>query len=323
VTPPRRAFGACLHIGLPKTGTTLLQSRLFPRHPEIGYLGKHLGEGGAVRGGPAPARLIGQVLRRPFGDWDPRRARARFDAEVAPLRDRGRLLLWSSEDLTVGSRARRRARAERLFALLGPSRVLLTVRHPVHLMESLYLQLVRAQVVGRSARLGRRWAVPTPEAWLEAHAARPEGGALGHLDYAETLRIFEGVFGPDSVRVLVFEELVNTPRVFIRALCSHLQIEAADAIAATEGARRNDRWTQTQFDRLVALHVSRLGRGAVRFSPVGLRRWYFAGLSTEGPRARARLPASWRARIAEQTAAGHRWIADTWNLPLASLGYPL
>jgi hypothetical protein len=316
-----RPFGACLHIGLPKTATTLLQARLFPSHPEVTYLGKPV-EGG--RGEPhGAAERIERAVRNPFQACDIPALSAEFDALVRADRAVGKLLVWSSEDLTVGSRARRRARAERLFALLGPSRVVLTVRHPVRLLESLYLQLIRANVVGRPARLGVPWQVPTPAAWLAAHDALPERGALGHLDYAETLRIYADVFGPDSVRVFVFEELVSAPQEFVRTLCEFLQIDADAGMASLEGERRNDRWSQGQFDRLVALHGSRVGRAAVRFAPVGLRRWYFQGMDQAGPRASASLPVAWQARIAEETAAGHRWISDTWSVPLASLGYPV
>ena len=315
-----RPFGACLHIGLPKTATTLLQARLFPRHPEVAYLGK------LVEGGSEPNQAgerIERAIRKPFQACDLPALSNEFESLVRADRAAGKLLVWSSEDLTVGSRARRRARAERLFALMGPSRVVLTVRHPVRLLESLYLQLVRANVVGRPARLGLPWQVPTPEAWLATHDALPERGALGHIDYAETLRIYSDVFGKDAVRVFVFEELVSAPHSFARSLCDFLQIDPAQGIAALDGERRNERWSQAQFDRLVALHDSRIGRAAVRFAPVGLRRWYFQGLEREGPKASARLPALWQDRIAEETAAGHRWISDTWGVPLASLGYPV
>ena len=31
-------------MGLPKTGTTLLQSTVFPQHPQVAYLGKRIGQ---------------------------------------------------------------------------------------------------------------------------------------------------------------------------------------------------------------------------------------------------------------------------------------
>ena len=319
-----RPFDACLHIGLPKTATTLLQAKLFPHHPEVTYLGKYVE---SERDGPQPeeARLcVERAVRKPFQDCDMDALSLAFEAQVGADRAAGKLLVWSSEDLTVGSRERRRARAERLHRLLGPSRIVLTVRHPVRLLESLYLQLVRANVVGRPAKVGQPWDVPSPEAWLEAHDALPERGALGHIDYAETLKIYTDVFGEDAVRVFVFEELVSAPEAFVASLCRFLQIDADLGLAALEGERRNDRWTQAQFDHLVALHQTRLGRAAVRFAPVGFRRWYFEqGQKTDGPKASAQLPADWSARILEETAAGHRWMADRWGVPLAEWGYPV
>jgi len=33
-------IAGCIHVGLPKTATSLLQASLFPHHPQIEYLGK-------------------------------------------------------------------------------------------------------------------------------------------------------------------------------------------------------------------------------------------------------------------------------------------
>ncbi|MFM8173338.1 MAG: hypothetical protein ACKN81_07315, partial [Pirellulaceae bacterium] len=41
--PPKPYPGLVLHIGLPKTGTTTLQTLLFEHHSGIGYLGKNRG----------------------------------------------------------------------------------------------------------------------------------------------------------------------------------------------------------------------------------------------------------------------------------------
>lgn len=315
---------AGLHIGLPKTATTLLQAHLFPNHPDIAYLGKHLQRRSSSEDF-TPERCIETAIRRPFDTCNLTDLADRFAHAVVPYRQTGQRLVWSSEDLTVGSPARRTARAKRLRAILGPCRVFLTIRHPFRLLESLYLQLIRAQLVGLSARMGKSWHVPSLEEWLEEHSSKPEAGALGHLDYAETLQIYTSIFGEAHVRVFVFEELVRSPDDFISDLCHYLRVDPAAGLELTKQQRSNDRWTQAQLDHVLGLHRSRLSRHLVRLVPVRIRQRYLERLRNQGSSegARVNLPAAWQTRISEQTAPGHRWMAERWHLPLAEMGYPL
>ncbi len=129
------AQNVTIHIGLPKTGTTLLQTRVFPNHPQIAYLG---------RDGVCPE--MDQLLRAWY-------ERVRLGMEMprvsccglscVPQRRIERSLL-SHEGLSTYNRSVSPSlKAQRLHELFGRARVLLVVRRPQDMIESLYFQRLK------------------------------------------------------------------------------------------------------------------------------------------------------------------------------------
>lgn len=315
-------IAGCIHVGLPKTATSLLQANLFPHHSQIEYLGKFC-EGRSRFRDSAVRAIIMDMARGNVFEPDRDRCRSLFLRTIAPAAEAGKVPLWSSEDLTAGSPRRRRARAENFRAVFGDCRVILTLRHPVRFVESMYLYKLKAANVGPEGRLGTAPRYFRIDQWLGEESRRPEKGALTHLEYAQTIEMLAGVFGRESIGVFLFEQLVEDAPGFLRALCEFIGIDPDEGIRLTAGKRRNDRWTSAELDRFKAVERSTWRSTAFRFAPRSLReRMLRRNGADDDPPARAHLPSEWRERIARLTGPGNRWLAERWSLPLDRYDYP-
>ena len=192
-----------LHIGLPRTGTKLLQWHLFSVHPQIHYLGIYDGNPkfrdrrpyANCRDQHVQRMMQGLVignLSRP--DLEASRPLAKERALVHL--EQGRVPMWSQEILSVGSEKSRQLRAENLWRIFGPCRVLLTLRHPVGLVESTYRLILRRENIRRSS--GRAW-YKSLDDWFHDQL---EGEVFPHLDYLRTYEIYRDLFGEESVKVV-------------------------------------------------------------------------------------------------------------------------
>jgi hypothetical protein len=312
-----------IHVGLPKTATTMLQAHLFPCHSQIEYLGKFTEQRGEFRDAAVRAVIMNTIRGNVF-DADVDRFRRQFSQSIAPTFRTGRVPLWSSEDLTVGGERRRRAKAENLRAVFGDCRVIIALRHPLRLVESLYLHLLKAHHVGTGWRLGAPPRYFAVDDWLHEHWRRPEKGALAHLDYARTIEILADVFGKEAVGVFLFEHLVEDAHRFVESLCRFVGVDAEEGVRLAAGKRANDRLTILELNRIKAMEKSSLQSTLFRFAPKALReRMLGTRRANQGGGAQAPLPMTWRERLAEMTRPGNRWLMEQWDLPLDRYEYPI
>lgn len=321
-----------IHIGLPRTGTKLLQWHLFSRHSQVAYLGMYIGR--IARGyrrfdlcRDATVQAVMQEIA--FGDVsrpDLVGCRRLANELLPPAFGQGRVPVWSWESLATDAWSMRRARAEHLREVFGDCRIVATIRHPLDLLHSAYFQILRRENVARPHKLQRilRARCYPIEEWLERQF---DGEVMQHLEYARTIRLYADLFGRQSIKVLMFEDLKAAPAAFVEALCRFMGIDPVEGIGLTEGNRENSRWTIEQYETLKSIQGSFLRSMYFRF--IGnRRRRHMIGMtptSRSGDRRPAcvEIPPAWRSRIEEATREGNRWLADEWSLPLAQHGYPL
>lgn len=316
-----------LHIGLPKTATTALQEFLFPNHSQVEYLGKIVGGGPQDQFRDETVReIVNQTTREGVFEADLPRCRELFRRHVAPALDRGKVVVWSAEDMTVGARERRTARARNLRHVFGPSKIVLTLRQPLKFVESMYLHKLKEPQVSRNWRFGQAPRYVEMAAWLDQVWHAPERGPLSHLEYAETAELFAEQFGQDNVGIFLFEEFVAAPAEFIARLCRFIGVDGEEGVRAALGKRSNDRWSQLQMDNLKYIAASPWRRNLFRFrSAAAQQRILKGGLSDEAlaktPKAAAIVPDPWRRIIEDHLAPGHARLQECWKLPLEKHGY--
>jgi hypothetical protein len=244
--------------------------------------------------------------------------------------ERGLLPVWSWESLMENRPEVQRQRAENLKAVFGDCKIIATIRHPIRLIESLYLQLLKRDNVGGMARLGRPLRFEPIDQWIMANWDAVGAPPKAHLEYPEALEIYADVFGRENVGVFLFEQLLSDPRNYYESICRFIGIEAQEAIAHCEGERENQRWTELQMRRLHSVHSSRLASTLFRYSPRAVRR-QMLGMSGHhestgsvvGKSARVAIPEHLQDKLGEKTRAGNRRLMEIWNLPLDQYQYPI
>jgi Sulfotransferase domain len=186
-----------VHIGYHKTGTKWLRAALF-RDPATGY--------GWVPKDSAPIRAL--VRDRPL-DFDPAARRAELEPLVAEVETAGLLpvVCWGRLAGQAFSGGHDVVQiADRLHAVLPEARILAVVREQRSIIVSTYKQYVKA---GGAATL---------QAFLEP--ADDQGWRVPTFDYAyfeyhRLLGYYRSLFGPESVLVLPYEQLVQDRREFV------------------------------------------------------------------------------------------------------------
>ena len=312
-----------VHLGLPKTASTLLQRHLFGCHPDLDYLGKLR----AKWVSPEVEKFVRCITS--FQGMDDGLALSMREGYIQPAIRRGRLPLLSNEGLAVGLPKFHEKRAEFLKQVWSPCSVLFFIRHPVRLVESLYFHRLR-----QYARRGMDTSNPDirycledqlyfeVNEWLEANLGVNDG-VFNLLDYARTIQVYCRVLGRANVGVFLFEELTRDLEATINKVCNYLGINPVTGGVLEREQRVNPRWTEQQVLRLKEISSSRWR--SVIFRAMGMER-RDRMLAVQGPSSPARLDWSgsrWIERIEKQTAKGNRWLAQTFGLPLARYKYPM
>ena len=316
-----------LHVGLPKTATTLLQSSLFPVHSQVEYLGTwHTREyrrfskfqNAVVQSAVAAA----DNRRAPEQELD--RCRQAIDEQLAPARAAGKIPVFSWETLMDCRPDVREQRAVNWARAFGPCRVMITVRNPLSFVESMYFQLLRAENVGGASRRFGGPRYRTVDQWLDKAWDSRRMVPKTFLQYAETAQMYARIFGRESVGVFVFEEFPADPDRYIHSICRFLGIDGDESARLVRGQRKGDRWTEGQIAALK--RVSRSPWQSLKFRLADRkRRREMLGITfappQDEPKAHAEFGTAWRKRIEDFTRPGNQILVNEWGLSLADHGY--
>ncbi len=326
-----------LHLGMPKTATTMLQNSLFARHSQILHLGKcddwleNPQRAGHWRTQPI-RRFVEELRVAETGRVPelPEGGRFRSEAEAA-----GKTLVWSLELMTAGSPGRKRARAEALRRAFGEARVLIVLRNPFSFITSYYFQKVKDYNRLDSVEQGH-WMASLPqrpyrfsmEQFLGPNLEQSRQPALMHLNIEETIAAFAAEFGRGRIRLMLFEQLLEDQAAFLEELSRFFGVDPAESLRLVADSRRNDRWTERHMEILDRLQNSRFGRWrfgrvrskAAREALLGMTPGHSAW---NAPAAKVEIPPHWREQIEEFTRGPLTRLAAEFDLPLAKYGYPV
>lgn len=319
-----------VHIGMPKTATKTLQWRLFAGHSQIFYLGRFDGpqfrkayrQFEACRDEQV-LQIMQQIAYRGIHSPDIAQCRAWLEAYLRSHNPEAKLPVWSWESYSTDSFANRQRRAQNLRELFGEARILVTIRHPVKLLESAFLQQLKRDNIGARARRGKPVYFEDIDMWM----ARDAEGEIGnHLDYPRTIRTYAELFGTGNLCVATFEQLIDDPGVFWGRICDFMGIDRAEALQLIADSDDNTRWTVEQLRRLQAIKASPLQSLRFRFAERARRKSMLdlardSTPRTPGERAQVRLSPARRAEVVERTREGNRWLDDTFGLDLSGRGY--
>lgn len=319
-----------VHIGMPKTATKTLQWRIFAQHSELFYLGRYDGEPfkGKYREFKACRdatvfRIMNEIAYQRLKQPNISECRELLDKYLAENNQSNLVPVWSWESYSTDSRRRRQSRAENLKQLFVDAKIVITIRHPVKLLESAFLQQLKRDNIGGRYWPGRGVFYSSIDDWIDRDFLQD---VSDHLDYPETIRMYVEQFGRDNVCVLVFEDLLKDSIKFYQELCGFMGIDSKEALSLVAGNVDNSRWTEFQLERLRSIDSSLLASLRFRFSK-RIARKNQLGLDKHGSpikpgnKAKVEISRHFRNKVVERTRQGNEWLDQVFDLDLSRLDY--
>ncbi len=227
-----------IHVGYPKTATTTFQKHVFPKHPDIDYLGKFI-PSYRYRDQllfPELEKLVTTDESRYEGTEGVRTLIERYREQCT-----NKALLISSESFIHVTAVDLAVVARRLKSAFSPCKVIITIREQMDIIKSFY---------GTHGRIGQYMflcqdeteTIRFPmnlETWLEQSFRSYHKSFLSVLHYYETIQCYCRILGRDNVGIFLFEEFVHDRPTYIRKLSEFLGIDALIMMRLVEGKHEN------------------------------------------------------------------------------------
>lgn len=254
-----------LHIGLPKTATTLLQYRVFKRQDELAYLHDPRDrDPGAVeellkryqQAAPDQLATLGARLHQALPDHD-----LLVSNENISMLTRD---IWNGTGPTPTQLADRLGRLDRELRTV---RVILGIRRQDQWLGSMYAQ---------SGHVYPEFSQEDFDERLVGLCERPPVGVAGHLDYDRLHTALVDRLGADNVLVLPSELLAEDPGDAMRRLDAFLDLDVfarayrddeLDLAPVNVRSEGRNRWQLKDRDESVTMSDELSARIVERFAP--------------------------------------------------------
>ena len=319
-----------IHIGIPKTATKTLQWRLFSCHSEIFYLGRFDGpkyQKNHKKFDYCRDAFVQDLIQRIALDYPDtpnyEECKKALTKIITPALKNNLLPVWSWESHYIASLEIIQTRAKNLKMVFDKAKIIINIRNPIDLVESLYFQKIKLNNVGsKQQRTFSPYYKPIDK-WLDDNY---DEYIVYHIQYADIIQALAQQFGKENVHVFMFEELTNKPRDYIRRICHVMEINPEEGLNLCGDKIENRRWTQNQINELIKTTKSIPKKIIYSFSG-GRKRRKLLGLDkynmpiNYGKNAQANISPEWQEKIFNQIREGQLWLQDNYKLPLDKYGY--
>jgi len=199
-----------IHIGFPKTGSTTLQDHFFDYLPNTGILGQP-----QSRLNKDIQQIIHALTDCETLEFDEEKIKGEIDHIFSGTR-----VVVSEETFSTGSslsgRVSRYEIAHRLKSLFPNAKVVVVIREQKSIIKSFYLQ----------SRKINKGACPDFNDWFtEAAENTHKENVFQYFHYGKIIEVYEKLFGPENIKVVLFEEFVNSRASFFEELLRFMNYE--------------------------------------------------------------------------------------------------
>lgn len=309
-----------IHVGMPKTATTTLQTLLFNHHSQLYYLGKF-----GRRGMPAsvmPALLRRQRQSAPFKAEG--MLASSLEEQLAHADRLGLRVVLSKEGLSNGSMVAKYRQAALFRKTFGECKIVFFIREQLSFVKSFYAEMLKSYQFRTHRKEWMRRFPPAPHYfdindYLEV-ALRPRMVLMQYLSVNDTANIYARVFGRQNVHIYLYEAFCRQPRETIAALCKDVGIEPAEALELVGRKQLNQRVTSGFIERLREIESSAELTSSFRTCNPGQRRQMLPP-ALPGEKIATRLSTRSAGRLQKLAARQNRKLLRQWDLPLKDHGY--
>ena len=193
------------HIGFPKTGTTLLQKKIYPELNGLTYIDN-----------PAIKDIFYDIIEKDDSILDWQLLESNFQKSIAEAGDN---ILFSYEPLT-GHHYRtefpNRTQIANRLKKLGTNQIIITIRNQVDALESSYNQYIKAGGI-----------LKAPDYFNFSKDKKPYF-TIQYFDYFKIVKLYATIFGQENISVLQHENLKENGDHYFKKLLDFLKITDQD-----------------------------------------------------------------------------------------------
>lgn len=232
-----------VHIGYPKTGTTLLQERFFKQVPEFNAVAKYKGN--------YPQWLIDFAYADDYY-WDIRKESVK--KEIEALLVEGKLNIISSEAFTRFGGVSHKL-AYRIKELLPQAKILMVVRDPLQVIDSFINYNIQHE--GHFLKIDEM--IDFGRSPMVHYKRKPV--YLPDLFYDEVISLYEKLFSKNHVLVTRYEEMVGDYKSIFKSFSEGLglSIEPFDFLGAKVNRSIDDTRLLTSIEKNMIQSYVRYG----------------------------------------------------------------
>jgi hypothetical protein len=302
-----------IHVGFANTGTTSLQRNFFGKRNDIFFAGEPYGERGGIFTAIKCVEDLNFNAEHLIG----------LCTELIAAKSHGRTIVISDEALCEAPQLYispfvmpRDAIALRLKEFFPSAKVVFTIRDQRHYVVSMYLNLKR-----NSAKF-HRMPIPSFSHWLAGHLAQTRSHFLQNLNFLETIRLYEAVFGHDNICILPLELLqFEGPVRYLGKLSTFMGLQLSERDMTDYATIHNRRMSIRQELVAELLAEDRFARLFAELNEsIGAEQ--LDAVLDNGPRAVVEVSPEEEKQICHRVAVGNWLLARDFGLDLERWGYP-
>ena len=302
-------MGTTIHIGLPKTGTTALQTQIFSQDSSIQYIGSYGAHDELFRF-IVTAEELEYIKREP-----------EIKQTFIPYTEGETPLLVSREESTIShyypvwmSYADRFLIAHRYKRLFPDAKILFIIRHPIKFLASLFNQWQKHPYIYKHSF--SHWIQWQIEAYNSEF-----GSWLKIPIYWEIYTLYAELFGAQNIKVMLYEEFEDHPTSFISDFMTFAGSNQKtfpsptyeNTATASNQIRREQLYWKYSHLRVPLAAYDKLTRAVSRLNPN----------TSQKHRSSLRLNENQTRFISDLYREGNRKLAQTAQLNLQAYNYPL
>ena len=192
------------HIGFPKTGTTFLQKNVFPNISDVNYIDR-----------TAIKDLSYALIEKDDSYYDAEKIKA----DVAKMHDSNSIMLISDEALTghhIKTEFPNRSQIARRLKAAGVSKIIISIRNQVDVLESTYKQYIKSGGVLKVSK------------FFDLGDNRSPYFYINYFNYEKIIELYAEIFGRENILVVQFENIFENKTEFTNRLNGFLQLENID-----------------------------------------------------------------------------------------------
>lgn len=307
-----------IHIGYPKSASTTLQKSLFKRHSQINDLSKNSWQNKNKDFELFYYNLafLNTIAYKSSRNLD------LYEQKIKAYLNSQKAQMFSFEVFSTSWHRDVYIKAKRLKELFPNAKIIVIVRNQYSFLTSLYNYYIRRSLFKNAPYLpfhpgytGKR--LLSFEDWLDANFKYREKGVIDDLKYYETIKLYQGIFGKNNIKIFLFEELVENLDCFVNKISDFLGINSEEAKKCLEGEKKNSQYSQ-RFLRVLKIKNKFLPF----FKTPSFMKKPIKKFLHKGGVKKIKFPFNWRGEIRDFYKTSNKKLKQEFGLDIDKYNYP-